>query len=84
MYVLLPLRIALWHDRAKAKEAGYESELVNFLLKASGKASAAGAKDGFVKLVIDKKIRWASLAHTMIGAKLWPEMIAEIVGGIVS
>ena len=41
---------------AKAKAAGYEVRIGKFPFSASGKASAAGAKDGFVKLVFDKKI----------------------------
>ncbi|HRG38149.1 MAG TPA: dihydrolipoyl dehydrogenase, partial [Bacteroidia bacterium] len=36
---------------AKAKEAGIEVKIGKFPFSASGKASAAGAKDGFVKLI---------------------------------
>ena len=35
---------------AKAKEAGYEVKVGKFPFTASGKASAAGHKDGFVKV----------------------------------
>jgi dihydrolipoamide dehydrogenase len=62
---------------AKAKEAGYELRIGKFPFSASGKASAAGAKDGFVKLVFDKKYGELLGAH-MIGYNV-TEMIAEIV-----
>ncbi|REG84504.1 dihydrolipoyl dehydrogenase [Algoriphagus antarcticus] len=62
---------------AKAKEAGYELRIGKFPFSASGKASAAGVKDGFVKLVFDKKYGELLGAH-MIGANV-TEMIAEIV-----
>src|SRR5690606_22334290 len=38
-----------------AKEAGYELKVGKFPFSASGKASAAGAKDGFVKVIFDAK-----------------------------
>ena len=38
-----------------AKEAGYEIKVGKFPFSASGKASAAGAKDGFVKVIFDAK-----------------------------
>lgn len=60
-----------------AKEAGYEVKVGKFPFSASGKASAAGAKDGFVKLVFDAKYGELLGAH-MIGANV-TEMIAEIV-----
>lgn len=62
---------------AKAKEVGYELRIGKFPFSASGKASAAGAKDGFVKLVFDKKYGELLGAH-MIGFNV-TEMIAEIV-----
>jgi dihydrolipoamide dehydrogenase len=62
---------------AKAKAAGYEVRIGKFPFSASGKASAAGAKDGFVKLVFDKKYGEILGAH-LIGANV-TEMIAEIV-----
>jgi len=65
------------YTEAKAKEAGYEVRIGKFPFSASGKASAAGAKDGFVKLVFDKKYGELLGAH-MIGANV-TEMIAEIV-----
>lgn len=65
------------YTEAKAVEAGYEVKVGKFPFSASGKASAAGAKDGFVKLVFDKKYGELLGAH-MIGANV-TEMIAEIV-----
>jgi dihydrolipoamide dehydrogenase len=62
---------------AKAKAAGYEVRIGKFPFSASGKASAAGAKDGFVKLVFNKKYGEILGAH-LIGANV-TEMIAEIV-----
>ncbi|RCH55088.1 dihydrolipoyl dehydrogenase [Mucilaginibacter hurinus] len=60
-----------------AKDAGYEIKVGKFPFSASGKASAAGAKDGFVKLVFDAKYGEILGAH-MIGYNV-TEMIAEIV-----
>ncbi|PJJ79573.1 dihydrolipoyl dehydrogenase [Mucilaginibacter auburnensis] len=60
-----------------AKEAGYEVKVGKFPFSASGKASAAGVKDGFVKLVFDAKYGELLGAH-MLGANV-TEMIAEIV-----
>ena len=60
-----------------AKEAGYEIKVGKFPFSASGKASAAGAKDGFVKMIYDAKYGELLGAH-MIGANV-TEMIAEIV-----
>ncbi|TCK80769.1 dihydrolipoyl dehydrogenase [Albibacterium bauzanense] len=60
-----------------AKEAGYELKIGKFPFSASGKASAAGAKDGFVKMIYDAKYGELLGAH-MIGANV-TEMIAEIV-----
>ena len=60
-----------------AKEAGYEIKVGKFPFSASGKASAAGAKEGFVKVIFDAKYgEWLG-AH-MIGANV-TEMIAEVV-----
>lgn len=62
---------------AAAKEAGYEIKVGKFPFSASGKASAAGHKDGFVKLIFDAKYGELLGAH-MIGANV-TEMIAELV-----
>ncbi|MDQ1771345.1 dihydrolipoyl dehydrogenase [Labilibaculum sp. A4] len=60
-----------------AKEAGYELKIGKFPFSASGKASAAGANEGFVKLVFDAKYGELLGAH-MVGANV-TEMIAELV-----
>lgn len=60
-----------------AKEAGYEIKVGKFPFSASGKAKAAGATDGFVKVIFDAKYgEW--LGCHMIGANV-TEMIAEAV-----
>lgn len=61
----------------KAKEAGYEIKVGKFPYSASGKASAAGQKDGFVKLIFDAKYGELLGAH-MIGGNV-TEMISEMV-----
>jgi dihydrolipoamide dehydrogenase len=60
-----------------AKEAGYEIKVGKFPFSASGKASAAGVKEGFVKLIFDAKYGEFLGAH-MVGANV-TEMIAEVV-----
>lgn len=65
------------HTEQSAKEAGYEIKVGKFPFSASGKASAAGAKEGFVKVIFDAKYgEWLG-AH-MIGFNV-TEMIAEVV-----
>lgn len=62
---------------AQAKEAGYEIKVGKFPFSASGKASAAGAKEGMIKVIFDAKYgEW--LGCHMIGANV-TEMIAEAV-----
>jgi dihydrolipoamide dehydrogenase len=61
----------------QAKEAGYEILVGRFPFSASGKASAAGAGDGLVKVIFDARYgEWLG-AH-MFGANV-TEMIAEVV-----
>jgi dihydrolipoamide dehydrogenase len=60
-----------------AKEAGYEIKVGKFPFSASGKASAGGVKEGFVKLIFDAKYGEFLGAH-MVGANV-TEMIAEVV-----
>lgn len=63
----------------EAKEAGYELKVGKFPFSASGKASAAGTKDGFIKVIFDAKYgEW--LGCHMIGAGV-TDMIAEAVLG---
>jgi dihydrolipoamide dehydrogenase len=65
------------YTEQQAKDAGYELKVGKFPFSASGKASASGHKDGFVKLIFDAKYGELLGAH-MIGANV-TEMIAEIV-----
>ena len=60
-----------------AKDAGYEIKVGKFPFTASGKASAAGSRDGFVKLIFDAAYGELLGAH-MIGSNV-TEMISEIV-----
>lgn len=60
-----------------AKQAGYNLKIGKFPFSASGKASAAGDKSGFVKLIFDDKYGELLGAH-LIGQNV-TEMIAEIV-----
>ncbi|MFT5255653.1 MAG: dihydrolipoamide dehydrogenase [Patiriisocius sp.] len=63
----------------QAIEAGYELKIGKFPFSASGKASTAGTKDGFVKVIFDAKYgEW--LGCHMIGAGV-TDMIAEAVLG---
>jgi len=60
-----------------ALEAGYEIKVGKFPFSASGKASAGGNKEGFVKVIFDTKYgEW--LGCHMIGDNV-TEMIAEVV-----
>jgi dihydrolipoamide dehydrogenase len=62
---------------AAAKEAGYEVLVGKFPFTASGKATAAGAREGFVKVIFDAKYgEWLG-AH-LIGDNV-TELIAEVV-----
>ena len=61
----------------QAIEKGLEIKVGKFPFTASGKASSAGAKDGFVKLIFDAKYGELLGAH-LIGANV-TEMIAEMV-----
>src|SRR5699024_10190990 len=62
-----------------AKDAGYDIKVGKFPLSASGKASAAGATEGFIKVIFDAKYgEW--LGSHMIGHNV-TELIAETVLG---
>jgi dihydrolipoyl dehydrogenase len=65
------------YTEAQAKEAGFELKIGKFPFSASGKASAAGAKEGFVKVIFDAKYGEFLGAH-MIGMNV-TEMISEVV-----
>ncbi len=60
-----------------ARDAGFDIKVGKFPFTASGKASASGAKDGFVKLIFDSKHGELLGAH-LIGSNV-TEMIAELV-----
>ena len=61
----------------QAKDAGYEIKVGKFPFSASGKASASGATEGFVKVIFDAKYgEW--LGTHMIGSNV-TELIAETV-----
>ncbi len=60
-----------------AREAGYNIKVGKFPYTASGKAAAAGAKDGFVKLIFDEQYSELLGAH-LIGENV-TEMLAELV-----
>ncbi|NML23361.1 dihydrolipoyl dehydrogenase [Pseudoflavitalea sp. G-6-1-2] len=67
------------YTEKQAKEAGYEIKVGKFPLSASGKASAAGHTEGFVKVIFDAKYgEW--LGTHMIGYNV-TEMIIETVVG---
>jgi len=62
---------------AAARDSGYDVKVGKFPFSASGKASASGSREGFVKLIFDAAYGELLGAH-MIGANV-TEMIAEIV-----
>lgn len=65
------------YTEEQAKAAGYAVKVGKFPFTASGKATAAGAREGFVKVIFDAKYgEWLG-AH-FIGANV-TEMIAEAV-----
>jgi len=61
----------------KAKEMGYDIKVGKFPLSASGKATASGNKEGFVKVIFDAKYgEW-------LGAHMIGENVTEMIGGVV-
>ena len=62
----------------KAVEAGHEVLTGKFFFKASGKATAAGNNDGFIKMVIDKN------TDEILGAHMCGDNVTEMIAGIVS
>ncbi len=73
----VPEVASVGYTEQAAKEAGYELKVGKFPFTASGKATAAGARDGFVKVIFDAKYGEFLGAH-MIGYNV-TEMIAEVV-----
>jgi dihydrolipoamide dehydrogenase len=63
----------------QAREAGYEVKVGKFPLSASGKASAAGHPEGFIKVVFDAKYgEW--LGTHMIGYNVTEIIIETVLG----
>ena len=62
----------------KAVEAGYEIRVGKFFFKASGKATAAGNTDGFVKIIIDAK------TDLILGCHLCGDNVTEMIAGLVA
>ena len=60
-----------------AREAGYDVLVGKFPFTASGKATASGARDGFIKVIFDAKYGELLGAH-MIGGN-----VTEIIGELV-
>lgn len=73
----VPEVASVGYTEAAAKEAGYDIKVGKFPFSASGKASAAGSKEGFVKIIFDAKYGELLGAH-MVGYNV-TEMIAEVV-----
>lgn len=73
----VPEVASVGYTEKAAKEAGYELKVGKFPFSASGKASAAGSKEGFVKVIFDAKYGELLGVH-MIGANV-TEMVAEAV-----
>lgn len=73
----MPEIASVGYTEKEAREAGYDIRIGKFPFSASGKANAAGRKEGFVKLVFDEKYGELLGGH-MIGDNV-TEMIAEIV-----
>ena len=73
----IPEIASVGYTEEQAKEAGYKIKVGKFPFTASGKAKAAGAPEGFVKVIFDEKYgEWLG-AH-MIGMNV-TELIAEAV-----
>ncbi|HKJ30990.1 MAG TPA: dihydrolipoyl dehydrogenase [Balneolales bacterium] len=73
----IPQVASVGYTEKAAKEAGYDIMVGKFPFSASGKASALGHNEGFVKVIFDKKYgEW--LGCHMIGPEV-TELIAEVV-----
>lgn len=73
----IPEIASVGYTEKAAKDAGYDVKVGKFPFMASGKASAAGATEGFVKVIYDAKYGEFLGCH-MIGTNV-TEMIAEAV-----
>ena len=73
----VPEIASVGYTEKQAKDAGYDVKVGKFPLSASGKASAAGHLEGFIKVIFDAKYgEW--LGTHMIGYNV-TELIAETV-----
>ena len=61
----------------QAKEAGLDYKVGKFPFTASGKATASGERDGFVKLISD------AASGKLLGAHLVGANVTEMISGIV-
>jgi dihydrolipoamide dehydrogenase len=61
-----------------AREKGFELKIGKFPFTASGKAAAAGEKDGFVKLIFDAG------TDALLGAHLIGANVSEMIAGLVT
>jgi dihydrolipoamide dehydrogenase len=73
----IPEVASVGYTEKAAKDAGYEIKVGKFPFTASGKASAAGNKDGFVKLIFDTKY------GELLGAHLIGDNVTEIIAELV-
>lgn len=73
----IPEVASVGYTEKAAIEKGYEVKVGKFPYSASGKASAAGNKEGFIKVVFDAKYG-EFLGATMVGENV-TELIAEVV-----
>ena len=73
----VPEIASVGYTEQAAKDAGYDIKVGKFPFTASGKAKAAGASEGFVKVIFEAKYGEFLGAH-FIGANV-TEMIAEVV-----
>ena len=73
----VPEVASVGYTEQAAKDAGYKIKVGKFPFSASGKASAGGVKEGFVKVIFDEKYGEFLGAH-MVGSNV-TEMIAEVV-----
>jgi dihydrolipoamide dehydrogenase len=75
----VPEIASVGYTEKQAKEAGYEIKVGKFPLSASGKASAAGHLEGFVKVIFDAKYgEW--LGTHMIGYNVTEIIVETVVG----
>ncbi|MBC7949858.1 MAG: dihydrolipoyl dehydrogenase [Chitinophagaceae bacterium] len=75
----VPEVASVGYTEKQAKDAGYEVKVGKFPLSASGKASAAGHLEGFVKVIFDAKYgEW--LGTHMIGYNVTEIIVETVVG----